>query len=192
MRRGELLALALSVFVVGCGQPHMQMPMEPPKKPDPAPEMARLEAFVGNWGGTAEMVMTEEMKKNMPPNMKNTFAGANKSDWAMGGMFLKHEGWYEMGEGQKVNYVELVTWCPQNKKYRSWMFNDWGEVGEGWMTMDADGKHCTMEYKGMRPDGTASKGCGTMTIKDPSTMEWTFTEMGPHGKMEFKGVSTKQ
>ncbi len=111
---------------------------------------------------------------------------------ALGGMFLKNEGWYEMGEGQRANYVEVWTWDPKAKKYRTWFFTDWGESGQGWATFDSDGNTIRMKAKIVDASGTSKRGQGTMTFADNDTLEWTWSESGPMGKMKFKGTSRRQ
>jgi len=167
------------------------------KKPDPAPEMKKLQRMVGRWTGTAEMIepTREEMAKQMPEgeqmgDMK--FAGGGTTDWVMEGHFLKSEGWHEMGPGQRMNMVEYITWDAGVGKYRSYWFSDWGEVGEGTMTMSADGNTMTFKSEGFNAHGERSKGSGTMKFVNNNTIEWTWTEKGPEGTMKLKGTSRRQ
>ncbi len=192
-----LLACCLVAGLVGCDQSQSQMQMGPPKKPDPSPELSKLNMFVGHWTGTAEMVKPsmEEMKKSMPPghDAPSSFAGGNKTEWVMGGMYLKSEGWYEMGPDQKANYVEYITWNPRDKKYHSIYMNDWGERGDGTMTLADDGKTFHGKWTGCKPDGTPMTGCGTVTFSDANTMTWNWRETGFFGQtlMEMKGTSRR-
>ncbi len=189
------VALCTLGFVGGCAQP--QWAMEPPQKPSVAPEMAKLSRFLGSWTGTAEFVSPspEEMKAEMPEGeeMPSSFAGGGVYEWALGGMFLKGEGWHEMGEDQRANYVEYWTWYPKVKKYRTWYFDDWGGSGEGWAWFDADDPN-TMRFKGATIDGEGRKGRGhgMMTFIDDNSYKWTWSESGPMGKMELKGTSKRK
>jgi hypothetical protein len=202
MVRVLLTGLVAAVLVAGCAQP--QWPMEPPKKPAVPSEMAKLQPFLGSWIGTAEMVSPspEEMKKMMPAEKKpgaepakempKSFAGSSKWEWALGGMYLKGEGWHEMGDGQRESGVEYCTWDPKAGKFRMWSFSDWGKYGEGWMTADADGK--TFHFKGQEL-GCAGKPMqyeGKMTIVNPDTIEWTWKMVGSGGGMEMKGTDKRQ
>ena len=195
MYRFLLLSLIAVGLLAGCAQ--QQPKMEEMKKPTPAPELAKLQCWIGAWSGTAEIVSPspEEMKKMMPTGSKEmpkSMAGAEKVEWVLGGMFLKSEGWHDMGEGLRENYVHYVGWDAIAKKYHSWFFSDWGNTGEGWMTMDADGKTCHVTEKGMDAKGQSSTGEGTMTFIDDKTIEWTWTENAPQGQMKLKGTSKKQ
>jgi hypothetical protein len=195
MSRWLLSMMVALGLVAGCAQPQHKMAEH--KKPIPAPEMAKLQCWIGNWTGTAEMVSPspEEMRKKMPEGAKEmptTFAGGEKWELALGGMFLKCEGWHEMCEGQKAAYIHYMTWDPKAKKYHGWFFSDWGEIGESWMTLDADGKTFRGVDKGTDAQGQRMQGEGTMTLVDDKTMEWTWTGCGPEGKMKFKGTSKRQ
>lgn len=195
MYRSLFLTFCTLGLVGGCAQP--QWPMEPPQKPGPAPEMAKLGRMVGSWSGTAEIVSPspEAMKEMMPEGsdeMPSSFAGGWKTGWALGGMFLYGHGWHEMGEEQKVNYFEYWTWDPKAKKYRTWFFSDWGESGRGWATFDPDGDTIRMKAHWHDAQGASKRGEGTMTFVDNDTIDWTWSERGPMGKMEFKGTSKRK
>ena len=108
MCRCFTIATGVLVLLSGCANPKMSMEM--PKKPTPGPEMAKLAVLLGEWEGTANMVepSPEEMKAFMPEGeeMPSSFAGVTNYTWALDGMYLKGEGWHEMGDGQRMNYVE--------------------------------------------------------------------------------------
>lgn len=157
------------------------------EKPAPAPEMKKLQRMVGNWTGTAEFV-----DPPTPEMAGQTFAGGGTTDWVMDGHFLKSEGWHEMGPGQRMNMVEYITWDDKANKYRSYWFSDWGEVGEGTMTMSADGNMMTVASDGFGPDGKRKSASGTMKFVNNNTMEWTWTEKGPEGTMKLKGTSKRK
>ena len=119
------------------------MKMGPPKKPSVPAEMKELEKFIGNSTWTGEMVSPtkEEVMKHMPPGSKEpptTFAGGGKSEWAFGKLALKAEGWYDMGEGQKGNYIEDCMWDARAKKYHTWTIDDLGKTAAGWPAPCAD------------------------------------------------------
>ena len=167
---------------------------DPMQKPAPSPEMKRLELFVGTWTGTAEMVTPPKMpRKDAGPatapatTMPTTYNGGSTGEWALGGMALRTHGWYEMPNGQRVNYLEYWMWDPQAKKYRTLFMSEMGEYGQGWLTADEAFKNFTYTGKSNR-----SKVNGTMRMTDERTMEWNMTEKGPHGKMQMKGTSRKQ
>ena len=196
MGRRFILTLCAVGLVGGCAQP--QWAMEPPKKPTPGAELMKLSRLLGSWSGTAEMVSPspEEMKATMPEDaeeMPSSFAGAGKAEWTLGGMFLTSEGWHEMGEGERMNYVEYWTWNPKAKKYRTWYFSDWGESGQGWAWFDAaDGDIMRFKSTGIDAQGVTKRGKGMMTFTDDDTYDWCWSESGPGGKMKFKGTAKRQ
>jgi len=196
MTRRLVVSLCALTLIGGCAR--HQFSMETPKKPAPSDELKKLSRLVGNWTGTAEMVSpsAEEMQAATPEGSKEkvqtSFAFAGKMDWALGGLFLKGEGWYEMGEGQKANYVEYWTWDPKAKKYRSWYFSDWGEAGEGWARF-TDANTMVTEGQGIDGEGFKMTSTGTVTFVDDSTHNWTMKmKSGKMGKMEMKGTAKKQ
>lgn len=184
MYRRALLTLCTLGLIGGCAQP--QWSMEPPKKPGAAPEMAKLARFLGTWTGTAEMVSPS------PEEMPEPYAGEGKTEWTLDGMFLKSEGWHEMGEGQRANYVEYWTWDPKAKKYRTCYFSDWGESGQGWAWFGPDGE--TMHFKGTGTDaeGARKRGKGKLVFTSDTSYDWSWKESGPMGKMEFKGTAKRE
>jgi len=195
MLRKTCLTIGTLLLAGGCMKPPMDM--GPPKKPAPAPEMKKLERMIGSWSWTGEMVCPtkEEMMKHMPPGSKEpqmTFAGTGKSEWALGGTAVKSEGSFDMGEGQKMAYVEYWMWDGKAKKYRTLSMSDWGEIGLGWVTpcTDCDGFCTTGEAVDAQGNKKRVEGC--MKFVDKDTYDWTFTESGPMGKMTIKGTSKRQ
>jgi hypothetical protein len=194
MKRHMLASLVAVFLLAGCSA-HKKM-MEPPQKPEPAPEMAKLKMFLGIWHGTAEIVepSPEEMKAHMPEGeeMPETFKGGGTYSWALGGTALKAEGWHEMGEDQKANYVEYLMWDPKKGKFRTLYASDWGDSGSGCAWFDEDGKTMYSKGQGVNHEGIKVRGEGSLTFVDSDTIEWTWTEWGKHGKMKFKGTSHRK
>lgn len=174
--------LALAVSQSRAGEEHG------PKKPQPGPEMARLKCMLGTWTGTAEIISPAPEGGD---EAQTAFKGQSTSEWALGGMYLKSEGWHEMGGGQKMHYVEYVTWDAEAGKYHGWYFSNWGEAGESWMTVSDDGKTWSYYGKSKDAEGNPTKGKGTVTFIDEDTMEWTWTEKGSEGEMHLKGTSKR-
>lgn len=195
MKQSLIMVCASLVFAGGCGRHDWSM--EAPKKPAPPPEMKLLEKMVGTWEGTATMLepSPEAMKEHMPegaPDMPNEFKGGGKTEWVMGGMYLKSDGWHEMGDGLKAQYVEYIGWDAKAGKYRTCFFSDWGEQGTGLMTANDDGKSFRVKTQGSDAEGRTKRGEGTMTITDDNTIDWTWTEKGPMGTMKLKGTSKRK
>jgi hypothetical protein len=164
------------------------------KKPEQPAEMKRLEMFVGNWTGTAEMVTPPKPARKSGSTtapatqpQQTTMNGGSTGKWELNGQALRMDGWYEMPNGERVSYIEYWMWDPQAKKYHTTFMSEMGEYGEGWATPDATGRNFTYTGRSNR-----SKVSGTMRMTDDRTMEWNMTEKGPHGKMQMKGTSRKQ
>ncbi|UCC29780.1 MAG: hypothetical protein JSU86_16435 [Phycisphaerales bacterium] len=195
MYRRVLFTLCTLGLIGGCAQP--QWSMEPPEKPGVPPEMAKLARFLGTWTGTAEMVSPspEEMKAETPEGteeMPESFAGGGKFEWTLGGMFLKGQGWHEMGEGQRMNYVEYWTWYPKAKKYRTSSYTDWGDSMQGWAWFGPDDNTLRFKGTGVNAQGAKSRGSGMLTFTSDTSYEWRWKESGPMGKMEFKGEAKRE
>ena len=186
--------LCLLALAGGCAP---KGPMEPPKKPPTPPELAELGRLVGTWAGTAEMISPspEEMKKMMPEGAEtppSSFEGRSKGEWILGGMYLREEGWHSMTGDQRMEYVSHTTWDAKAKRYRMWFFDDWGGHGWGWMTYDPASKMFHGKTTGIDARGQKSSGEGTWSFADDDTVEWSWTERGPMGKMTLKGTSKRQ
>lgn len=184
------MPIALALLVTGCGEKHNHMrdhahSGDGMTRPEPPAEMKRLERMVGRWTGTATMT-------GAGPDGDMTFNGGSTAEWAMGGMFLRTESWHDMGNGDRMNMIEYIAWDPGIGKYRTFWFSDWGEVGEGTMTLSADGRSATFDSDGFDIDGHNVKGRGTMKFTSNDVMEWTWKESGPHGDLSFKGTSRRQ
>ncbi len=126
------------------------------------------------------------------PESPTSMRGESTYEWTLDGMYLKGEGWYDMPGDQRMHYVEYVTWDAKAGKYRNWMFDDWGNRGEGWMTFDDDGKTAHHQGTMIAPTGARTRAVGTMTFVDDDTLEWAFTEKGPMGTMKLKGTMTRE
>lgn len=196
LARSLCLASTTLMLASGCS---MMCKMDPPKKAAVPPEMQKLAKFVGKWSGTAELTYpTKEcMMKNMPPGApapQTSFKGGNECRLDLGGMRLVCDGWYEMGEGQKVNYSESWMWCGKSKKYHMIMMDDWGNGGYGTARWTGDN---SMKMKGMgySSDGTKKSHSGTISFADANTITWSFEEKCAWGLckcMGMTGTSKKQ
>ncbi len=98
-------------------------------------------------------------------------------------------------ESWSVTSRDVTPDCPvpwSVRKYRSWMFDDWGNRGEGWMTFDDDGKTGHTQATMIAPTGARTRSVGTMTFVDDDTLEWEFTEKGPMGTMKLEGTMKRE
>ena len=191
MHRIGLSLLAVAMFA-GCEQPKMTMDMF--AQPEKAAELGKLERFVGNWSGTAEMVSptAEEMNEMIEGGtVPKYFKGGGDYKWVLDGRFLMSDGWHEMPNGNRANYISFMTWDSKAKKYRSWYFSDYGKFGDGTMKFTGDN---TIKSKasGVGAGGDRMSGEGTMTFDGDNRIDWTWAEGNLFYKMKIKGSSTKQ
>ena len=187
--------LCSAALVAGCSDSHPpKMTMEDMnKKPAPAPELSKLNRFVGNWSGTADLVKptAAEMQKMMPagsPAPTTHFNGAESYQWTMDGFFLKVEGWHDRGNGQRENFSGVCGWNAAGKTYWSGMITNWGGSGHGTMTADADGRTFHFTGEEMDANGRPMKSKGMVRFVDDNTMDWSFSGTGPMGPLEMKGT----
>jgi ribosomal protein L24E len=102
------------------------------------------------------------------------------------------DGWHELAPGQQEHFHEIVGWDASARKYRSWYFGSSGERGEGWMTIDPDGKTFRVKSDGVDPSGAPKSGTGTMTLVSDKEIKWTWSESGPQGTLKLEGLNKKQ
>lgn len=196
LRHRTIVCLAGFALLGGCTRPSSTT-MTLPTKPSPAPELAKLERFMGKWTGSADLVFPsrEDLKKRLPAGSsepQTTFANGETAAWSLGGMHLRRDGWFEMPGGQKQHYVEYVTWDAREKKFRTSMVSDWGDFSDGWMTLSADGLSAEMKTSGYDAAGNLTTGHATMRFVDDDTIEWTWSEKGPHGAMTLRGKNRRR
>lgn len=184
MKRVMATLTCLTWVVTGCQEAATPAMFEMPQKPTPSPELRKLDRLVGSWTGEGEF-----LEPKMPADAAKP-KSQGKAEWVMGGMYLKQEGWYEMGEGQRANFVEYVTWDPKSGKHKSWWFDDWGNRGAGTMTF-TDANTMRAEMCGTDGKGEATRGEGTMAFVGNDAMTWTWTEHGAMGTMKMKGTSKR-
>ena len=194
MSRYCLAALCVPLLV-GCAQP--QPAMDPFTKPTPPPELSQVASWVGRWDTTAEMVSPSpvEMKQMMPEGateLSSTSKGHSNIEWALGGMSLKEEGWYEMPTGERVSFVAYLTWDPRTKRYRTSYLDDWGHHGAGWLRLASDGATAQARMEMADLQGQISRSKGTYTFPDDDTMQWTMIERGPMGRLTLRGTTKRQ
>ncbi len=191
MRRfvGSLCGVLL---FTGCQPPKMTM-AELFGKPAPPVEMARLERFVGTWSSTAEMVSptaAEMSEMIVDGTVPESFNGGEQYKWVLDGQFLMGEGWHEMPNGERANYIMFWKWDDKAKKYRTWYFGSMGDWGKGSAKFKGDDT-MRMKAEGHGPKGHM-RGKGTMTFDSDDQVDWKWQEGNLFFQMKMKGTSTKQ
>ena len=187
------IAMCALICAAGCEAPKMSME-EMFATPDRPAELAKLDRFVGTWSGTAEMVSPTAAEMNemiTDGTIGDSFAGGGTHKWVLDDRFLMSEGWYEMPNGERVNYVSFMTWDTRSKKFRSWHFSENGEFGSGSMKFEDD-DHATSTAEMRNAKGEKTSGKGELTFVGDNKMDWTWQEGNLFFKMKLKGSSTKQ
>ncbi len=191
MHRIVLSARAVALLS-GCQPPKMTM-AELFATPEVPAEMARLERFVGTWSGTAEMVSPTAAEMNemiVDGTVPESFNGGEQYKWVLDGQFLMGEGWHEMPNGERANYIMFWKWDDKAKKYRTWYFGSMGDWGKGSAKFKGDDT-MRMKAEGHGPQGH-THGKGTMTFVSDDQVDWKWQEGNLFFQMKMKGTSTKQ
>lgn len=195
MRNHVGVVLIAGLLSAGCHRPVVMM--GPPQKPAQPEEIKPLEFLIGSWNDYAQLLSPA------PPSPGDTGAPAQpdqnqptgfaKTDWAIGGMAIMSNGWYEMGEGNRVNFTEYWMWDPRGCKYRTSYFDDWGNFGSGSAVRCEDGNTFCIEGRGSGLLGFKTAYTGRMRPLDADTIEWMFEERGgPMGDIAAQGVHRRQ
>lgn len=191
IRLAGVAVVLLALTFAGCHQPDMDL-SEMMKLQPRAAELAHLDIFVGNWEGIgkAEMAGNDELI---------TTSGKESAHWEADGRILVDTYEYTMADVEdKYKGVCVMLWDPKAKKFRSWSFSNYGEVGEGTMTYDEATRTWTMKGKGYDPaTGHRTCGHGTVTFQDDNTQTWKWTEYArwlflKFEIMEFEGKSVRK
>lgn len=175
-----LCATAAIGLLTGCESKNGGMSMEDMMKAPPrAPELDKLQAFVGKWEDHGEgTAMGHAMK----------FSGTATMNWEVDGRALVGRGEGTMGD-MKMQTLEIWTWDPKAKKFMTMMMENSGEMSHGTATYDEPTRTWKMKSKGRNMNtGDTSVGEGTIKMIDNNTMEWTFTDWdGWKMKKMFEG-----
>jgi hypothetical protein len=137
--------------------------------PTPAPELKKLDFFVGSW------TLSGDMKPGaMGPG--GSMTEDERCEWMDGNFFLVCHSDFKssMGNGSGLS---LMGYNSEDKSYNYREFNSWGEFMESKGAFDADTWTWTNEEK----MGTQTmKGRFTMKVTSPTTYNFTY-EMSPDG-----------
>ncbi len=150
---------------------------QPPDKP---PEIKILERYIGKW-------KFEMISKQAEWNPKESrYSGTSTNEWALDGWFQHHKVKHDSGtEG-----IDMMTYDPRKKKYRSWSFDSFGFSNE--MTGTWDEKAKTLTTKGDLEEGVTV--ISVMRFLDNDTREVTYVAKDAKGKiyLDIRGKVTRQ
>lgn len=137
--------------------------------PKPAPELKKLDYFVGTWAAEGEI-------KPGPMGPGGKFTGTNHVRWMDGGFFLVTHSEFRgaMGKGTETSYMGYDS---DEKVYTYDSFNSLGEADHAKGRVDGD----TWTWQSETRMGTRTMK-GRLTIKVLSTAAYEFRfEMSPDG-----------
>ncbi|MEE9295507.1 MAG: DUF1579 family protein [Phycisphaerae bacterium] len=186
--RGVMVLTAVAALS-GCQPTEFDMAeMAAKQKAIPA-EMKQLEVFLGKWTSTTETKMfgSDEVMKG---------SGTSEVKWELGGRYLVGHMTADMGEWGSMEGVDVWTWDPSIKKYRTWWFDDWGMTGSSTATYDPKTRTFRIKGRGRNTlDGSTTVNKGMVTIVDDNTMEWSWAEYDALGLVkhfEMTGTEKRQ
>ena len=179
MKRLSTTVVFLSLLFAVALSAQAQMEM-----PKPAPELKKLDYFVGSW------TMDGDMKPS-PMGPGGKMGGAEQCQWMEGGYFLVSRDTFKgtMGSGTGVAYM---GYSAEDKVYTYDAFSSMGEADHSKGTLDGDTWNWTSEQK---MNGQMMKGHFTIKILSPTSYTFKF-EMSQDGTnwntvMEGKATKTK-
>ncbi len=140
--------------------------MQPPK---PAPELKKLDTFVGSW--TLDGTMKPGM---MGPG--GSMTENEKCEWMEGSFYLVCHSDYKSSMGNGVG-LSVMGYSADDKAYTYREFNSFGEFDDSRGSLDGDTWTWTNEEK---MGGMTMKGRFTMKITSASSYNFTF-DMSPDG-----------
>jgi hypothetical protein len=137
--------------------------------PKPAPELRRLDYFVGTWAAEGEI-------KPGPMGSGGKFTGTNRVQWMDGGFFLvtQSEVAGAMGKGAETAYM---GYDGDAKAYTYDSFNTLGEADHAMGRLDGDTWTWTSDT---RMGAQTLKGRLTIRMRSAASYDFKF-EMSPDG-----------
>lgn len=139
-----------------------------PKRPRPA-ELKVLERYLGTW----DFDMTNKPAAWTPKEERKANVATN--EWVLGEMFLQGRG----RTSDKVESVDLTTYDPQKKAYRTWYFDSRGYHSVWSGQWDEAAK--TMTIRSDWDDGVTAQA--QMRFIDPSSRELKLVAKDKEGKL---------
>jgi len=151
--------------------------------PKPAPELKKLDYFVGTWAAEGEI-------KPGPMGPGGKFTGTNRVEWMDGGFFLVTHSDFSgaMGTGTETAYMGYDS---DDKAYTYDSFNTLGEADHAKGSLDGDTWIWLSES---RVGQQAMKGRLTIQVLSPSAYKFKFelSPDGTHWSTLLEGKDTKK
>jgi hypothetical protein len=153
-----------------------------PQAPKPAPELARLNYFSGNWTAEGDL-------KPSPWGPGGKFTSKDRNDWMAGKFFLLSHSSFSgaMGSGTEV---AVMGYKPDDKVYTYDSYNSMGEADHSTGTVSGD----TWTWIGdQKVGGQTFKGRFTMKELTPTSYSYTYETQPAGGQWStiMEGKATK-
>jgi hypothetical protein len=149
---------------------------QPPAKPA---ELKVLERFIGKW----KFEMIAKPAEWTPKEMRTV--GTTTNEWVLDGWFQHHKVKDDQGER-----IDVMTYDPRKKTYRSWSFDSNGYANE--MTGDWDEKSKTLTTQGDFGNGITA--VAKMLFIDNDNREVNLVAKDVKGKiyLDIRGKLSRQ
>jgi len=161
MKRAGMVLVAGLIFAAAA--------MAQTEAPKPAPELKKLDVFVGTWN----------LEGTMKPGAMGpggTMTENEKCEWMEGGFYLVCHSDYKSSMGNGVG-LSVMGYSTEAKAYTYHEFSSTGEFVDSKGTIDGDTWTWTSEEK---MGGMTMKGKFTIKVTSPSTYNFGF-EMSQDG-----------
>ena len=178
----RLVAFFVSTCVAFASATAADAPHQGPSKD--VPELQVLNHWVGKWDDD----MTVKPNAGLPKGMRAK--GVVTAEWVLNGRFVQQTATLEPGDSAPAMKVTtLMTYDPQKKVYRSWMFFSTGAVSESEGRWDEKSRTMTSTSRDAESGGTATIKA---TFAEDGTESWSILEKDRDGKVvsETTGKNT--
>jgi hypothetical protein len=175
----HILTITIASLLFGAIAPAQ---MAPPK---PAPELKKLDYFLGSWTTDADM-------KPSPYGPGGKITGSDHVEWMQGNYFMIiHSQFSSPAMGNGVEYA-VMGYDSNKKQYTYESFNSMGEHDVASCTPEADGK--TWVWYAAPGDLSPMKWRFTETILSPSSyaIKFEMSQDGTTWSSVMEGKATKQ
>lgn len=171
MKRASAIAL---IGFLACGVFATAQTATP--MPTPAPELKKLDYFVGTWKSVGEL-------KPGPMGPGGKLSGTDHNEWMPGHFFLIFHSTETSPMGHAVG-TAYMGYNSEDKNYTFDAFNSMGEAEHAKGTADGDTWTWTLTEK---MGGQAMKGRYTITVASPTSYNFKY-EVAPEGGGNYSTV----
>lgn len=154
-----------------------------PMAPTPAPEVAKLSYFVGDWTLDGSI-------KPSPFGPGGKMTGTDHTEWMDGKFFIVSHETYDSSMG-KGSSIAVMGYDSGEKKYTYNSYSSMGEKDVSMGSMDGDTWTWLSDEK---INGQPVKGRYTAKVNSPNSYDFKFEMAGPDGSYNtiMEGKATKK